>query len=118
MTLPEVLLWQQLRGSQLGVRFRRQHPLGPYIVDFFCSAASLAVEVDGTAHGYGDRPARDSERDRFFSDNGVDVLRLCASAVLRDVGSAVVAIAARVARPLHQPSAGPPPRAGEEQEFL
>ncbi|MEJ5094625.1 MULTISPECIES: endonuclease domain-containing protein [Sphingomonas] len=118
MTLPEVLLWQQLRGSQLGVRFRRQHPVGPYIVDFFCASASLAVEVDGTAHDYGDRPARDAERDRFLSDNGIDVLRLCASDVLRDIGSVLAAIAARVARPLHQPAAGPPPRAGEEQEFL
>ena len=117
MTLPEVLLWQQLRGSKLGVRFRRQHPVGPYIVDFFCASACFAVEVDGTAHGYGDRPARDAERDRFLSDNGIDVLRLCASDILRDIGSVLTTIAARVARPLHQPAAGPPPRAGEEQEF-
>ena len=45
MTLPEVLLWQELRGGRLnGLHFRRQHPVGPYILDFFCAAARLAVE--------------------------------------------------------------------------
>ncbi|MEJ1968138.1 MAG: DUF559 domain-containing protein [Rhizomicrobium sp.] len=48
MTLPEILLWQQLRGRKLrGLSFRRQHPVGPYILDFFCASAALAIEVDG-----------------------------------------------------------------------
>jgi very-short-patch-repair endonuclease len=51
MTLPEVLLWQELRGGKLdGLQFRRQHPVGPYILDYFCTAARLAVEVDGRGH--------------------------------------------------------------------
>jgi very-short-patch-repair endonuclease len=51
MTLPEVLLWNGLRGGRLeGLRFRRQHPFGPYILDFYCEQAKLAVEVDGMAH--------------------------------------------------------------------
>jgi very-short-patch-repair endonuclease len=116
MTLPEVLLWQQLRGRKLGRRFRRQHP-GPYVVDFFCASAALAVEVDGAVHGYGDCPVRDEQRDRFLGDNGIDVLRAPASAVLQDMQSVLATIVARVAAPLHQPAAGPPPRAGEEQEF-
>nr|WP_324255282.1 DUF559 domain-containing protein [Sphingomonas sp. PL-96] len=51
MSLPEVLLWRELRARPAGLRFRRQHPAGPYVLDFFCSAQRLAVEVDGDAHG-------------------------------------------------------------------
>ena len=47
----EIRLWSRLRGKQLaGFRFRRQHPLGPYVVDFFCAEAKLIVEVDGGQH--------------------------------------------------------------------
>jgi very-short-patch-repair endonuclease len=57
MSPPEVKLWLALRGSDL--RFRRQHAAGPYVLDFFCAPARLAIEVDGEAHNRGDRPARD-----------------------------------------------------------
>jgi len=51
MTLPEVVLWQELRRGKLkGLQFRRQHPIGPYILDFYCSAARLAIEIDGASH--------------------------------------------------------------------
>jgi len=55
MSLPEVLLWQQLRKRDQGLRFRRQHPAGPYVLDFYCPSIKLAVEVDGEAHARGDR---------------------------------------------------------------
>jgi len=63
MSRPEARLWQVLRERPGGIKFRRQHPVGPYIVDFYCPAARLAVEVDGEAHGMGDNPARDEDRD-------------------------------------------------------
>src|SRR5260370_33825496 len=48
MSLPEVVLWQALRKARFaGLRIRRQHPIGPYILDFYCPAARLAIEVDG-----------------------------------------------------------------------
>ncbi|MBD0414504.1 endonuclease domain-containing protein [Oryzicola mucosus] len=51
MSLPEVLLWEQLRQLRLGgLRFRRQHPIGPYGLDFYCPKARLVVEVDGAHH--------------------------------------------------------------------
>src|SRR3954469_10158826 len=57
MTLPEVLLWQALRGGQVGgLRFRRQHPIGHYVLDFYCPALRLAVEVDGAAHDIPEGP--------------------------------------------------------------
>src|SRR3990167_1104689 len=89
MSLPEVLLWRQLRGRRLeGLRFRRQHPLGPFILDFYCAEAKLAVEVDGASHHVGSRPERDAYRDRWLAESGVRTLRLPASYVLSDLNSA------------------------------
>ena len=62
MSLPEVLLWQALRRQQTGMRFRRQHPAGPYILDFYCDAAKLCVEVDGESHAF--RMGHDRARDQ------------------------------------------------------
>jgi very-short-patch-repair endonuclease len=112
MSLPEVLLWQQLRGQQLGVKFRKGHGIGPYVVDFYCCASRLAVEVDGEAHERGDRPAFDVERDAFLHENGHKVLRIAASDVLRNLNGVIELISSRVATPLRR--SAPPPRAGEE----
>jgi very-short-patch-repair endonuclease len=114
MSLPEVLLWEQLRGKKTGFKFRDQHPVGPYVCDFYCAAAKVAVEVDGEFHGRGDRPRRDADRDQFFEQNGYRVLRVAAGDVLRDLEAVVTMIVSSAARPLHQPAAGPLPRAGEE----
>ncbi len=116
LSVPERLLWQQLRIRPNGLKFRRQHPVGPYIVDFCCLAKKLIVEVDGIAHDahdMGDRPQRDDERTKFLKENGFRVLRISATRVLADTVGTAEAIAARAASPHHQPSAGPPPRAGE-----
>ncbi|MDZ4308027.1 endonuclease domain-containing protein, partial [Allopontixanthobacter sp.] len=50
MSLPEVLLWREMRKRPTGLKFRRQHPAGIYILDFFCAKAKLAIEIDGFAH--------------------------------------------------------------------
>ncbi|WP_395333640.1 DUF559 domain-containing protein [Novosphingobium sp. BL-8H] len=115
MTKPEVALWQELRQRRGGFKFRRQHPIGPYIVDFCCLNARLVVEVDGSAHDMGENPARDVERDRFIKENGFRVLRVSASRVLADAVGTAEAIVARAANPLHRPADGPPPRAGEDK---
>lgn len=91
-TLPEGLLWQFLRKRPEGLKFRRQHPFGPYVVDFYCPAARLVVEVDGASHGMGDRPERDVKRDAWLREQGLHVVRFDAADVMRDVGSAVTAI--------------------------
>lgn len=72
MSLPEVLLWQQLRRRPGELRFRRQHPAGPYVLDFYCDAQKLAIEVDGEAHSRGNRPERDSARDGWLDAGGND----------------------------------------------
>lgn len=89
MTLPEVLLWQALRSRPGNFKFRRQHPLGPYVLDFFCPAARLAVEVDGMAHDLGSNPQRDHRRDEWLRSQAVKTLRLPASDVLKDVEKAL-----------------------------
>jgi very-short-patch-repair endonuclease len=98
MTLPEVLLWVQLRRGQAGARFRRQHPIGPYILDFYCDDAKLAVEVDGAGHSMGDQPRLDDRRDAWLATKGIRVLRLPAKEVLDNLES-VVATIAQAARP-------------------
>src|SRR5947208_2097538 len=83
LTLPEVLLWQALRAGRVGgLRFRRQHPVGPYVLDFYCPSAGLAVEVDGAAHDIPDQAGRDLRRDAWLADQGIRVLRVLAADVL------------------------------------
>jgi very-short-patch-repair endonuclease len=118
MSLPEVLMWRMLRQRPGGHKFRRQHPVGPYVADFACMSARIAIEIDGAAHDFGDRPARDERRDAFFKTRGFDVLRLPARYVLKDLEGAVATIVACCGKvtPLHhQPATGgPPPRAGDD----
>ncbi len=83
---PEAAIWSQIKGCKLdGLRFRRQHPVGPYILDFYCEQARLAVEIDGMGHGMGDRPARDARRDAWLLAQGVETLRLDAALVRGDL---------------------------------
>jgi very-short-patch-repair endonuclease len=114
MTLPEVLMWKALRNQPNGLKFRRQHPSGPYILDFFCSDARLAIEIDGEAHSRGDRPKRDEARDRWLSEAGIETLRIPAADVLKDVEIVIRGILVRAVDrlPLHHPASpgGPPPR--------
>ena len=84
MSLPEALLWRQLRGSPEGIRFRKQHPAGPYVLDFFCAKANLAIEIDGISHDMSDRPQRDLARDAALLAHRIDTLRIAASEVLRN----------------------------------
>ncbi|MEX0866336.1 MAG: DUF559 domain-containing protein [Pirellulales bacterium] len=90
-TFPERLLWSRLRGSRLcGLKFRRQHPIDPYIVDFYCQEASLAVELDGDSHN--DSAKQDQRRTEFLEGRGLRILRFLNDDVLRDIDSALTAI--------------------------
>ncbi len=75
LTRYEVRLWLRLRGAQLGVSFRKQHPIGPYIVDFAAPSIHLVVEVDGGQHGAPDGLAVDRQRDAFLASKGWEVMR-------------------------------------------
>ena len=85
MTPPEVVLWVRLRGRRPGLpAFRRQHPFGPYILDFYCAALGLAIKVDGMTHGEAEASAHDARRDAWLRGQGVEVRRLAAAEVLAD----------------------------------
>lgn len=84
-TEPERKLWALLRGKQMArLRFRRQQPIGPYIADFYCSAAKLVVELDGGQHGEDRAVAYDEARTRWLEVNGYRVLRFSNHDFLRD----------------------------------
>ena len=113
MSVPERLLWHRLRLRPAGLKFRRQHPIGDYVVDFCCLPERLVIEVDGSVHDIPDRVRSDDQRTEFIRENGFRVLRVTAKQVLQDADAAAEAIVAWAASPLHQPAAGPPPRFGE-----
>jgi very-short-patch-repair endonuclease len=115
MSPPEVLLWEQLRGSKLGFKVRRQHPVGPYVADFFVRDCALVIEVDGTAHDFGERPSRDEVRDRYLSERGYRLLKISGFDVMNNLDGVVSLIVEKVGNPLHHPSDGPPPRCGEDR---
>lgn len=97
MSLPEALLWRAIRPRNFPeVRFRRQHPVGPYILDFYAHGHRLAVEVDGYSHSVGDQPIRDERRDDWLGRHGIRVLRLPAELVLSDMDAALATIQAAV----------------------
>lgn len=100
MTPPEVALWVRLRARQPGSpRFRRQHPIGPYILDFYCASAKLAIEVDGLAHDTAGRPERDRKRDAYLARAGITVLRVAAADVMRDPNEVANGIVLAADRP-------------------
>ncbi len=97
MTLPEVRLWQGLKARQAnGLKFRRQHPVGPWILDFYCPVHRLAVEVDGWSHNMG-ALGYDERRDADLARRGVRVMRFSAGEVLASVDDVVATILAEVA---------------------
>ena len=116
MSLPEVLLWQQLRRRATGHKFRKQFPIGEMTVDFACLERRLIIEVDGEAHSFGDQPRRDAARDAILVREGFRVIRISARDVLRDMDAVLRFIVSACGErgPLHQPAAGSPPRSGEE----
>ena len=82
LSLPEMLLWRLLRLSRRELRFRRQHPIGPYVADFYCPAAKMVVEIDGATHDWSHDA--DGRRDAYMAALGLNVIRLAASDVLAD----------------------------------
>ena len=82
-------LWYHLRGGRLnGMKFRRQHPIPPYVVDFYCDAHKLVVELDGAQHNEG----VDRERSRFLAAQGLKILRYWDNEVLQQADAVLAAI--------------------------
>ena len=92
MTPPETLMWEHLRGRRLnGLKFRRQHPLGLFIADFYCAEYRLVVEIDGGVHQ--NQSDRDAQRTQQFVQYGYRVLRFRNEAIERDINRVLNEIA-------------------------
>ena len=93
-TSAEALLWSQLKGRQLdGLRWRRQFGVGPYVLDFYCPACRLAVELDGAGHRTEEQRTYDSERTQYLQAAGIHVLRFPNRAVFHDTTRVLSTIA-------------------------
>ena len=100
----EQTLWARLRDRQLcGAKFRRQHPVGPFVADFCCPQRKLVVELDGGQHA--EKVAADHKRSRFLEEQGYRVLRFWNHDVLKDT----VAVLERIAEVLNYPHPCPLP---------
>ncbi|MEO3386374.1 endonuclease domain-containing protein [Mesorhizobium sp. CAU 1741] len=116
-TRAETLLWYELRGLKSeGIKFRRQSPLGPYIVDFVCPAARLVVEVDGDLHESNGGKRHDANRDAWLRSLGYHVLRVDEPDVIHNAWHVAQLIKDNVAVLVSDPTRplrGHPPLKGE-----
>ncbi|WP_010446896.1 endonuclease domain-containing protein [Vibrio rotiferianus] len=87
MPKPEKVLWQRIRRKQLGLKFRRQHGIGRYIVDFYCTELNLVIEIDGDSHFSDEGKEKDAMRDAFLEALGIEVLRFTNEEVMNQTES-------------------------------
>ena len=106
-TRAEARLWSALRNRQVaGLKFRRQVPLGPYVVDFFCLSASLVVEVDGGQHGAPDGRSQDARRTCWLEAQGYRVMRFWNNEVLENLEGVLALILEAASAGGPSPSSG------------
>ncbi len=93
-TVAEDILWRRLRRKQVGgFHFRRQHPIGRFIVDFYCAKAQLAIEVDGEIHDVSEQAEYDTGRQEVLEDLGLKVLRFDNAQVYQEADAVIQTIA-------------------------
>ena len=98
LTATELLLWSRLRAKQFeGLKFRRQHGVGPYIVDFYCPERRIVIEVDGDTHAEADQVVRDKERDLYLASLGLEVVRYTNGDVVDNLEGVLLDLGKRLA---------------------
>ena len=113
MTDAEKFLWRQLNRGQIdNLRFRRQEPIGNFIVDFVCFERTLIVELDGGQHA--DQTAYDERRTRWLESQGFCVLRFWNNAVLQNTAGVLEVIRDALEKRRCPPHPNPPPQGGRE----
>jgi very-short-patch-repair endonuclease len=115
-TTIEGFVWRELRAKRFqGLKFKRQVPIGPFIIDFACFEASLIVEVDGPDHDKPSRRERDRQRDTWFQEQGFAVFRMTGEQVIGGLDAALarLSLALKAPSPASTSSRHPLPRAGE-----
>ena len=92
MTVPEKLLWDRLKNKSLIDKFRRQHPIGCYILDFYCHQKRLSVELDGEIHQDKEQKEKDIERTSYLIELGIKELRFKNQEVINDIEKVILEI--------------------------
>jgi very-short-patch-repair endonuclease len=90
----EALLWSHLRGRRLaGFKFRRRHPCGPFVLDFFCPMRRLAIEIDAHQPFHADARRRDRRRAEFLASRGIAVMRFAPNQVVGNIDAVLATVA-------------------------
>jgi len=89
MTEPEWQLWYRIRNNELGYKFRRQHSIGPYIVDFYCPQKKLIIELDGSQHNEDENIEQDEKRTQYFDSFGIKVFRIWNNDIMLNIEGVV-----------------------------
>jgi very-short-patch-repair endonuclease len=97
-TEAEKLLWEELKRKQPGVKFRRQHPINIYIVDFYCHTAKLVIEIDGDYHLSSDQQLADNKRTEEIRDLGIEVIRFTNHQIQGQMDEVINAIKVHITR--------------------
>ena len=92
LTLAEARLWEKLKNKNLGVKFRRQHPIAGYIADFYCHKAKLIIEVDGDIHSLNENRDYDVRRENDLKEIGYRVMRFTNQQILNSMDEVIITI--------------------------
>lgn len=111
LTEPELILWYRLKDRDEGLAFRNQHPIGPYIADFYCAKAKLIIEIDGALHMSGDREKRDAVRDEWLASKNLFTYRIPAADVYRNADEVADGVKLLAEERIGLKQDTPPPRA-------
>lgn len=96
-TEAEVVLWEKLKNHKFDeLKFRRQHPIGVYIADFYCQCFKLVIEVDGDYHRTPEQTEKDRERTAYLNANGVQVIRFTNNEVLHKIDQVLATIRLKI----------------------
>jgi very-short-patch-repair endonuclease len=89
MTPAESILWEHIRNKKLGAKFRRQHPIEAYILDFYCHELKVGIEVDGSIHEYGDNKLYDTYRTLHLKEYDIKIIRFRNEEVLNNLDEVI-----------------------------
>ncbi len=93
ITPAEVMLWERLKSSQInGLRFKAQHPISYFVADFYCHAARLVIELDGSSHEPIDQRTYDANRTFLLEEFGLTVIRFCNEDVFSQIDNVLASI--------------------------
>ena len=95
-TKAEKILWEELRNNKLGIKFRRQHPLDMYIIDFYAPAIKLAIELDGSIHKLKENTENDAARTKYLKSKNIEVVRFWNAEIEKDLENVLHKIKAKI----------------------